>query len=162
VDSCRPTFFVAPSRGMLGFEFRAVRPTDFVYCWTVYSEAIRPLATALGQWNEKAHQRAIEQAIAEPDASILVVERSDAGWLTVNETRFEVHLTHLYIEADRRRHGLGTRFLNWMVERAQHKHKTLTLEVLSNNKDARRLYERVGFVNQGVDGPRIRMRRKGP
>jgi ribosomal protein S18 acetylase RimI-like enzyme len=146
---------------MLGFEFRGIRPTDFVYCWTVYSEAIQPLAAAVGQWNEAAQQRMIEQAIAEPDASILMVERSDAGWLMVNESRHDIHLTHLYIEADRRGRGIGTRFLTWMAERAHHKHKTLTLEVLTNNKDARRFYERAGFVNQGIEGSRIRMRHKG-
>jgi GNAT superfamily N-acetyltransferase len=146
---------------MLGFEFRGVRPTDFVYCWTVYSDAMKALTAELGLWNETAQQRAIEQAVGDPDASILVVDRSDAGWLMVDETRHDIHLTHFYVEADRRGQGLGTRFLGWMAERAQHKHKSLTLEVLTNNKDARRLYERLGFVNQGVDGSRIRMRHKG-
>jgi ribosomal protein S18 acetylase RimI-like enzyme len=147
---------------MLGFEFRGIRPADTAYCWTIYREAMEPLASALGLWNEAAQKRAIEQVLAEPDASILVENRSDAGWLMVTETRFDVHIDHLYIEAERRHHGLGSRFLEWMGERARRKHKTLTLYVMSNNKDARRLYERLGFTNEGVDGQRIRMRLKNP
>ena len=89
----------------------------------------------------------VEEALGEEGASILVVDKSDAGWLYVTETRFEIHLGHLYLEADRRGQKLGTRFLQWMIERAQRKDKALTLEVMTNNR-ARALYERLGFARR--------------
>jgi GNAT superfamily N-acetyltransferase len=143
---------------MSAFEFRRVRPADFAYCWQIYRAAMEPLASTLGAWSEEAQRHNIEVALADEGASILVVDKSDAGWLEVSESRHDIHLGHFYIEADRRGQGLGTRFLEWMIERARRKHKTLTLDVLCNNHGARRLYERLGFKNQSASGVRVRMR----
>ena len=138
---------------MPDFEFRRVRPGDFAYCWPIYSEAMAPLTRG---WNEAAQRHAIEQALGEEGASILVVEDSDCGWLHVTETRFDIHLGHLYLESARRNHGLGTRFLHWMSDRARRKAKDLTLDVLAGNR-ARALYERMGFVKTGASGDKLRM-----
>jgi GNAT superfamily N-acetyltransferase len=141
---------------MLDFEFRRVRPADFAYCWAIYGEAMASLTAG---WNETAQRRTVEQALAEEGASIMVVDKSDAGWLYVTETRFDIHLGHLYLEADRRGKGLGTRFLQWMAERAQRKSKTFTLDVMANSR-ARALYERLGFAPAGASAGKIRMQQR--
>ena len=145
---------------MADFEFRRVRPGDSAYCWPIYSEATAALVTG---WDETAQRRMVEQALGEEGASIMVVDKSDAGWLHVSETRFDIHLGHLYLEADRRNQGLGTRFLQWMIERAQRKAKTFTLDVMTNNR-ARGLYERLGFVAigkpVGTSAGKIRMQQR--
>jgi GNAT superfamily N-acetyltransferase len=139
---------------MADFEFRRVRSGDFTYCWAIYSEALAPLVPG---WNEAAQRRTVEQALAEEGASIMVVDKSDAGWLYVTETRFDIHLGHFYLEADRRNKGLGTRFLQWMSERAERKSKEFTLDVLANNR-ARTLYERLGFTPTATSAGKIRMK----
>ena len=140
---------------MADFEFRRIRPGDVAYCWPIYSEAMAPLVSG---WSETAQRRVVELALGEEGASIMVVDKSDAGWLHVSETRFDIHLGHLYLEADRRNQGLGTRFLKWMTERAQRKAKTFTLDVMANNR-ARALYERLGFAAAGTSAGKIRMQR---
>ena len=142
---------------MTGFEFRRIRPGDFAFCWLLYSEAMRPLTS---NWNEIAQRSTIGQALADEGASILVVEASDAGWLHVTETRFDIHLGHLYLEPARRNQGLGTRFLTWMSERARRKEKEFTLDVLANNR-ARTLYERLGFSGDRPSAGTIRMKLGG-
>ena len=139
---------------MADFEFRRIHPGDFAYCWPIYSEAMAPLTTG---WNEAAQRRTVEQALADEGASILVVEKSDSGWLQVSETRFDIHLGHLYLEPARRNQGIGTRFLSWMSDRARRKQKTFTLDVMTNNR-ARALYERLGFSPAGGSATKIRMR----
>ena len=141
---------------MADFEFRRVRPADFAYCWPIYSEAMASLTAG---WNEPAQRHMVEQALADEGASIMVVDKSDAGWLYVTETRFDIHLGHLYLEADRRNKGLGTRFVQWMIERAQRKDKAFTLDVMTNNR-ARALYERLGFVVAGTSAGMIRMQHR--
>jgi len=145
---------------MINFEFRHMTPGDFVYCWRIYGEAMAPLVAG---WNEQAQRRMVELALGEEGASIMVVDKSDAGWLHVSETRFDIHLGHLYLEADRRNQGLGTRFLQWMTERAKRKGKAFTLDVMMNNR-ARALYERLGFAAlgkpAGTSAGKIRMQHR--
>jgi ribosomal protein S18 acetylase RimI-like enzyme len=129
---------------MLDFGFRRVGPQDFAFCWPIYRDAMQPLTAELMQWNEANQRRGIEEALGDEGASILVAGDSDAGWLHVIETRRDIHLGHLYLAPDHRNHGLGTKFLSWMGERATRKDKNFTLEVLKNNR-ARGLYERLGF-----------------
>ena len=129
---------------MLEFSFRRIAPQDFTFCWSIYRDAMQPLTAELMQWNEANQRRSIEEALADEDASILVHEEVDAGWLHVIETRRDVHLGHLYLAPQARNRGLGTTFLRWMGERAKRKEKNFTLEVLKNNR-ARGLYERLGF-----------------
>ena len=141
---------------MTNFEFRRVRPNDVAYRWPTNSEAMAPLVTG---WNEPAQRATIERALGEEGASIMVVDKSDAGWLHVTETRFDIHLGHLYLEADRRNKGLGTRFVQWMIERAQRKDKAFTLDVMTNTR-ARALYERLGLVASGTSAGKIRMQHR--
>ena len=96
---------------MPDFEFRPVLPRDHSYCWTIYRDAIQPLALELKDWDETARRRLIDEALADAGASILVVDHDAAGWLHVDETRHEIHLGHLYIEPQQRNKGLGSRFM---------------------------------------------------
>ncbi len=129
---------------MSDFEFRRVQPQDVAFCWTIYREAMQPLTAELMQWNEDAQRRGIEATLGDDDASILISDDTDAGWLPVVQTPRDIHLGHLYLAPQARNHGLGTKFLRWMGERARRKNKNFTLDVLKNNR-ARRLYERLGF-----------------
>ncbi|HTR87468.1 MAG TPA: GNAT family N-acetyltransferase [Reyranella sp.] len=140
------------------FDFRAVRNGDFAFCWPLYQEVMQPLMVAPGSWNEAAQQKTITQVLSGSGTSILVVESSDAGWLSVDETRFIIHLSHFYLSADWRGRGLGSAFLRWMSDRAKRKQKQFTLDVLKSNDRARQLYERLGFQVIGTTGPRLNLR----
>ncbi len=129
---------------MSPFDFRRVRSSDFDFCWSLYRDALQPLSTGLFAWDDATQQRHVQDALADEGASILITENSDAGWLHCSETRFVIHLGHLYLVPEMRNHGLGTSFLTWMSERARRKQKDFTLDVMKNNR-ARMLYERLGF-----------------
>jgi GNAT superfamily N-acetyltransferase len=144
---------------MPDFEFRRVLPRDLSYCWSIYREAVQPLALALRDWDEPARQRMVEEALADAGASILVENQDAAGWLHVDETRFEIHLGHLYLEPHARNRGLGSRFMRWMNERARRKNKVFTIDVMKNNP-AKALAERLGFLVIGTSGNTLKMRLK--
>lgn len=141
----------------LDFELRPATRSDLDFCWTIYRDAMRPLTEALGPWNEASQQRLIADAVADDGTSILRQHEDDAGWLQVEETRHIVHLQQLFVVPAARNRGLGTSFLTWMKDRADRKHKDLTLEVMTNNP-ARRLYERLGFKPLSTSNNKITMR----
>jgi GNAT superfamily N-acetyltransferase len=141
----------------LAFEFRPAAKSDLGFCWPIYRDAMKPLTEAVGQWNEPAQHKIVEQAVADSGTSILQREQTDVGWLQVEETRHVVQLKQLFLLPAMRNLGLGTSFLTWMKERADRKRKDLTLEVLSNNP-ARRLYERLGFKTVTTADSKITMR----
>ena len=142
---------------MHDFEFRPVGPPDHGYCWSIYRDAIRPLALELMDWNEVVQHQMVEGILADAGASILLQNREAAGWLHVDETRFEIHLGHFYLEPQAQNHGLGSKFMRWMNERARRKNKALSLDMLKNNR-ARVFAERLGFRVASTSGNMLRMR----
>jgi ribosomal protein S18 acetylase RimI-like enzyme len=152
--------FLVYDAAMPAFEFRPTGKSDFAFCWPIYREAMEPLTAALGAWNEPAQRRLVEETLSDEGASILIAEKSDSGWLHVSETRFIIHLSHIYLEPAARNHGLGTKFMTWMNERAKRKDKDFTLELLKNNR-ARHLYERLGFRVTGTSGVKLTMQHQG-
>ncbi|MBV8391949.1 MAG: GNAT family N-acetyltransferase [Alphaproteobacteria bacterium] len=126
------------------FDFRRIGPADFAFCWPIYRDALQPLSVGLFQWDDEVQQKRVRQALADEGASILVSDGEASGWLHCSETRFIIHLGHLYLEPAKRNKGLGSGFLRWMSDRARRKEKDFTLDVMKNNP-AIRLYERLGF-----------------
>ncbi len=142
---------------MFLFDFRRIREGDFAFCWTLYRDALQPLSVGLFAWNDAVQQQRVRQALDDAGASILLAENNDAGWLQCSETRFAIHLGHLYLVPERRNHGLGTGFLTWMSERARRKGKDFTLDVMKSNR-ARALYERLGFRPVKTAGHTVTLR----
>lgn len=126
------------------FDFRRIRPDDFDFCWPLYRDSLQPLSAGVFAWDDEAQKRRVREALGDEGASILQAGGGDAGWLHCAETRYAIHLGHLYLLPTKRNHGLGSGFLTWMSDRARRKGKEFTLDVLENNP-ALALYERLGF-----------------
>ncbi|WP_332052258.1 GNAT family N-acetyltransferase [Reyranella sp.] len=118
---------------------------------------MQPLSVGLFAWDDAVQQQHVRQALADEGASVLMAEGGDAGWLHCTETRFAIHLGHLYLVPEKRNKGLGTGFLTWMSDRARRKGKDFTLDVMKNNP-ARALYERLGFRPIGSAAHTITLR----
>ena len=138
------------------FEFRRVGAPDIDYCWSLYRDSMQPLTLELAAWNEARQRRSIEEALREEGASILIEQDNDVGWLHVTETRFDIHLGHLYLSPERRGQGLGSGFLGWMGERARRKGKLLSLDLIKNSP-VRGLYERLGYRVVRTGGVTLRL-----
>ena len=69
------------------------------------------------------------------------------AWVRINENAPEIaHLYQMWVAPTRRRQGVGRALLDAAVAWAQIAGaQTLELHVTSDNSEARRLYERVGF-----------------
>ena len=73
---------------------------------------------------------------------ILIVSEKPVGIVSVLGGLIE----NLYVLPEEQGKGYGTRLLRFAMERCE---GNATLWVLSNNRDARRLYERIGFAATG-------------
>lgn len=90
-----------------------------------------------------------------PDAewSTIVVDGALAGTLIVDEADSEWHVVDVALHPDFRGRGVGTELMGQVVARAAAAGKPIRLTVGLGNP-ARRLYERLGFVeidNNGMD-----------
>ena len=74
--------------------------------------------------------------------------------LLIREGRKEAHkglLVGMYVRPSARKAGVGRRLVETIVEFARHRVELIQLSVVSDNEPARRLYERLGFVEYGIE-----------
>lgn len=63
----------------------------------------------------------------------------------------ELHIHSLAVREDARREGIGINLIQKLIELASERDVTsATLEVRTNNEPARALYEKLGFVTEGI------------
>ena len=115
--------------------------------------AIRALASQspeAAQWSEQHYD-----ALAAGDSSRLVLvaeERGDIlGFLVAHAIAGEFELENIVVTARARRRGVGGSLVSELVKAAvQQGFQAIHLEVRGQNRVARALYERLGFVQSGV------------
>jgi ribosomal protein S18 acetylase RimI-like enzyme len=74
--------------------------------------------------------------------------------LLIHEGKKEAHkglLVGMYVRPNARKVGVGRRLVETIVEFARHRIELVQLSVVSDNEAARRLYERLGFVEYGIE-----------
>lgn len=84
-------------------------------------------------------------------AGMVVVHRPTqqiVGYGQVVRWGDKAEISDLIVAESLRGHGLGTQIINHLIESARHLNiKALEIGVLDQNQDARRLYQRLGFVD---------------
>lgn len=144
--------------GNRAFQLRSVRPDDFHFVWSLYQDLMKPLTIELlGKWNETGQKQVVELALTQPGTSIITEDRSNIGWVQVVESPNSIYLGQLYVTPSSQNRGIGTAILRELTDKAQREGKTLTLDVMKNNR-SRALYERLGFRVFGQTEHKLKMR----
>ena len=84
----------------------------------------------------------LREKLANGSKLYMLVEEKPIGMVSVTESLIE----DLYILPKMQNMGFGTELLRYAMERCE---ETPTLWILENNKDAERLYRRIGFKPTG-------------
>jgi ribosomal protein S18 acetylase RimI-like enzyme len=129
---------------------------DYDFALASYLDSTRPLLIALGRWDEERVVSRFAESFEPEQIEILSAAGTDIGWLQVSETSDEIHLDQLHLVDGARNHGIGSRLIRELQDRAAATDRTLTLNVIRGNR-AQGLYERLGFLLIGGDEEKIQM-----
>ncbi|WP_114947497.1 GNAT family N-acetyltransferase [Microvirga calopogonii] len=125
----------------------ALRPAssdDYAFALGLYTEAIRPLASAWMKWVDP-DQEALFASLWRPnDTMIITLDDRDTGWVEFRQVEGELFLKQLYISPAYQRRGIGSRVMRLLLEERCRMAKSMALFVLKNNP-ALRFYTRHGF-----------------
>jgi ribosomal protein S18 acetylase RimI-like enzyme len=96
-----------------------------------------------------------------PDTSfdVVTVDGVPAGRLYVDRREAEIRIIDIALLPEHRGHGIGTALLAPILEEADESGKTVSIHVEHNNP-ARRLYDRLGFVELEEQGVYLLLERR--
>jgi ribosomal protein S18 acetylase RimI-like enzyme len=139
------------------FQLRPVRTDDFHFVWSLYRDLTKPLTVELlGRWNETGQKHLVELALTHLGTFIIAKDELNIRWVQIVESPDAIYLGHLYLATLSQNGGIGTAILRELAEKASREDKSLTLDVMKNNR-SRSLYERLGFRVIGQSEHKLKM-----
>lgn len=75
----------------------------------------------------------------------IIYDNVVVGFVGIINNKEEIYLYRFYIDDKYRNQGIGTLALQKLIEIAKSQNKDVSLEVMSNNALAKKLYEKIGF-----------------
>jgi ribosomal protein S18 acetylase RimI-like enzyme len=142
----------------LAYQLRQATDQDDPFIRKLYIDTMQPLLSAFGAWDTDKNLASFDQHYRVAEATIIVVDGADVGWLQIHDDGDDLSLHQLHIVEAYRNRGIGTRLIRKLIARADRQTKRVTLSVVKNNR-ALSLYQRLGFRIVGEDETKYHLRR---
>ena len=153
---------VQSGRGALadvaGWVLRPAVAEDVEVIAELRAVVMRPDLERLGRYDEHRVRQRFRDAFSAQYTSIIVVDQELAGCITLRPADDRLWLEHFYLAPHIQGRGLGSAVLRTALEEADARGTTVALNVLQGS-NARRLYERHGFVLDSEDPVDVYMTR---
>jgi GNAT superfamily N-acetyltransferase len=154
-----------------GITFREARESDYPLLKRLYRSSREPELARTG-WSEEQKEAFALSQFALQDSwyrqnfhgmQMLVIEREAApiGRLYLHEEDKLLNLMEITLEPAERGRGIGTAIVQWLQLDARERGVAMVLYVEEYNP-ARRLYARLGFLEEELEGVYMRMRWRPP
>jgi GNAT superfamily N-acetyltransferase len=151
---------------MLSYRLRAATAEDVGFLADVVIEATRaqgrlPNDFDERQWRKGFAEWSMEQIRGEipgSTTSVVEVDNQSAGRLRIARTVGCIELCGIQLRPDIQRHGIGSAIIEDLKAQAAAVGIPLDLGVEKDNPEARKLYERLGFVQVGETEQECRLR----
>lgn len=141
--------------------YRPLAAGDHEFCVRLHHLAMRAYVEPLWGWNEALQDERALEALGRRDGSheIVLLNENPIGYLSYQDRPECVLLNELYLHPHYQGQGHGREIMVRLISMAHSSRKPIELSVLTTNPQARRFYERHGFVATKTTTDRIRMRR---
>ncbi len=132
------------------YRLRPVTEQDKEWLYALKIDAYRDVVERqFGWWDEDLQRRMFEDAWQPAAARVIVVSERDVGLLELANREGTLWIANIQLSSTARGQGLGSRIIQDLMGDARADGKPLRLRVLHRNDRARRLYQRLGFVQIG-------------
>jgi len=98
-----------------------------------------------GSWDQEMQDRFFQQGWTRAPHQIVLLDEKPVGVISVEELDDHIFIHEIQIQPEFQKKGIGSRILSDQCAKARLIGKLVKLKVLREN-DAKRLYERYGFV----------------
>ncbi len=130
----------------LQIDLRPATVTDRDFAFQVWKAAMQQYVKATWGWNEASQLQRQQEEFDVVTYQIVRIAEQSAGTLIIKRHPDHLYLSGLYLLPEYQRQGIGSQVLASLLDEARVQSKIIRLRVLKVNPQARRLYERMGFV----------------
>jgi ribosomal protein S18 acetylase RimI-like enzyme len=144
---------------------RPAAPADSEFCFQLHKAAMGEYITAIWGWDEHVQCDFHARAFNPGRWQIITADGADIGMIDVEHRPAEIYLARIEIHPDHQGRGIGARLITALIDEAGKKGQDLVLDVLTVNRRAHALYQRLGMTEvarHGDNNIKITMRSASP
>jgi ribosomal protein S18 acetylase RimI-like enzyme len=144
---------------------RPAAPADSEFCFQLHKAAMGEYITAIWGWDEHVQRDFHARAFNPGRWQIITAGGADIGMIDVEHRPAEIYLARIEIHPDHQGRGIGARLITALIDEAGKKGQDLVLDVLTVNRRAHALYQRLGMTEvarHGDNNIKITMRSASP
>lgn len=135
---------------------RSITEQDKPFLWNLNVAAMREHVEQVYGWHEDVVYDYFEKAYRPQSMRIIQVDEEDVGMIEVLDCPDCWVLSRIWILPAFQGRGIGSTVIQRVIDDVAGSHKPLRLQVFKRNR-ARRLYERLGFVQTAETETHIQM-----
>jgi ribosomal protein S18 acetylase RimI-like enzyme len=129
-------------------ELRAATQEDAGFLYNLLKTTMQQYVAQTWGWDERWQQEHFRESFEPSKERVVVLGGQDIGVISVEQKEDEVFLSKIYILPEYQGQGIGTHLIRSILDQAFESGLPVALRVLRVNP-AKRLYERLGFVDVG-------------
>lgn len=131
---------------MTDVTLRPATPADGGFAFHVWKAAMQPYIENTWGWDDDWQRQRQQEEFSSSPYQVIEAGGQPLGTLIVRHSPDHIYLSGLYLLPEHQRLGHGSYILAGLLAEGQAHHLPVRLRVLKVNPQARRLYERLGFV----------------
>ena len=147
---------------MTSVALRPATPADSEFCFQLHKAAMGGYITAIWGWDEQRQRASHARSFNRGGRwQIITAGGTDIGMIDVEHRPAEIYLSRIEISPEHQGRGIGTRLIGALIDEARQNGQDLVLDVLTVNRRAQALYQRLGMTEVARHGDgniRITMR----
>lgn len=82
--------------------------------------------------------------------AVYLIENKVVGFINYYEIYDRIEIANFNVLDYFQNHGIGTKLINYVIDKYKEKCKNITLEVRKDNEKAIKLYKKVGFIEKAI------------
>ena len=137
---------------MTPIALRPATPADSEFCFRLHKAAMGDYVTAIWGWDEQIQRDFHARVFTPGHWQIITAGRADIGMLDVEYRPGEIYLARIELLPGHQGAGIGTRLISALIDEARQKGQDLVLDVLTVNRRAQALYQRLGMAEVARHG----------
>jgi ribosomal protein S18 acetylase RimI-like enzyme len=144
---------------------RPATPADSEFCFQLHKAAMGDYITAIWGWDEQRQRDFHARSFNPGRWQIITADGTDIGMIDVEYRPAEIYLSRIEIHPKYQGDGIGTRLISALIDEARQNGQDLVLDVLTVNRRAQALYQRLGMTEiarHGDNDIKITMRSSRP
>jgi len=98
-----------------------------------------------GDWNEEEQMNFYRKEFVIDNCFLIKNNKINIGWLKIIETKETIDINQILILPEYQGKGIGSKIINDIIKNGKDRNKTICLQVLKCNENAKRLYIKLGF-----------------